>query len=160
MMNGFRSQIDSGPVCRAVEVWRPQSMRVRAKRLEADGVAKPCLWKWTVRDKDDQPIGFLTLSTKVSGLEAATRRFGPRLTLFIRPAYQGLGYGFGIIEALLHWLKAKRIYKVLQASHREDDLASAERLLAANFLYTGCKTPACGSPQASAMQTHHMILIL
>jgi len=114
---------------------------------------------WTIH-ADNGPVGMITLRGSTQDFSPGFRQFGPALTLFIRPAHRRHDYVLEVVKRLLRWLKACGLFKVIHAHHRLGDRMVSEKLAAADFLYTGCKTYEPRGPDKALLPVLHMIQIL
>ena len=115
---------------------------------------------WAIRLEDERLIGVISLKKTQCGKPAGLHCFGPNLSVFIAPAWQGRGYGVEAIDGLLRWCKKRRLHKVVHAAHFADNDASGRALVAADFLYTGRRTMETSMARDGEHQALHMIRIL
>ena len=115
---------------------------------------------WAIRLDDEQLIGVISLKKSACGQPDGLHCFGPNLSLFIAPPFQGQGYGTEAIDALLRWCKKHRAHRIVHAAHFADNDASARPLIAADFLYTGRRTMETSMARDGEHQALHMIRIL
>ncbi|MGZ3305387.1 MAG: GNAT family N-acetyltransferase [Asticcacaulis sp.] len=115
---------------------------------------------WAIRLEDEQLIGIISLKTTTCGKPAGLDCFGPNLSLFIAPEHQRRGYGLEAIEGLLRWCRKRRIHRVIHAAHFADNEASAQTMIAADFLYTGRRTTETSMAREGEHLALHMIRIL
>lgn len=160
MITTFEGATSTRHGYKAIEVWRRDVTAEREHRPVAPEVARPCLWKWAIHTVEDRPVGVISLSTDTSIEDIGVRFYGPGLTLFIRPAFRGHDFAVEVIKGLIQWVETHRLFKIIHACHYADDKVIAESLVAAEFLYTGCKTYKPSAADGRLRPVLHMIRIL
>ncbi|ESQ87845.1 hypothetical protein [Asticcacaulis benevestitus] len=160
MITTFEGETPTRHGYKAIEVWRRHGIAEREHRPVASEVANAGLWKWAIHTAEDRPVGVIRLNTDTKILNLGFRFYGPGLTLFIRPAFRGHDFALEVIKGLMHWVKTHRLFKIIHACHYADDKVIAESLIAAEFLYTGCKTYEPSAPDGTLRLVLHMIRIL
>eukprot|EP01042_Synura_sphagnicola_P022487 gene22487-28642_t len=63
------------------------------------------LTHWAIRLEDEQLIGVISLTQSACGKPRGMHTFGPNLSVFIAPAYQGQGFAIEAVDGLLRWVK-------------------------------------------------------
>jgi RimJ/RimL family protein N-acetyltransferase len=133
--------------------------RAEAGRLLADMTATP-FTHWAIRLEDEQLIGIISLTKSACGTSGGIHSFGPNLSVFIAPAYQGQGYAIEATDGLLRWCKKRKLHRIIHAAHFADNEASARALITADFLYTGRRTMETSLAREGEHLALHMIRIL
>ncbi|MBW8733735.1 MAG: GNAT family N-acetyltransferase [Asticcacaulis sp.] len=133
--------------------------REDAEKLLADMCAAKLSY-WAVRLEDEQMIGIISLTRQACGKGPGMHSFGPNLSVFIAPAFQGRGYALEAIDGLLRWVKKRKLHRVIHAAHFADNEASEKLLAQADFLYTGRRTLETSLARDGEHLALHMIRIL
>lgn len=133
--------------------------RDEAERL-LSGMAAAKLTHWAIRDDNERLIGVVSLTKSACGAPAGIHTFGPNLSVFIAPAYQGRGFALEAVDGLLRWVKKRRLHRVIHAAHFADNEPSGRLLVNADFLYTGRRTMETSLARDGEHQALHMIRIL
>lgn len=133
--------------------------REDAERLLADMCAAKLSY-WVVRLDDEQMVGLISLTRQACGKGPGMHSFGPNLSVFIAPAFQGQGYALEAVDGLLRWVEKRKIHRVIHAAHFADNEASARLLTSADFLYTGRRTMETSLARDGEHLALHMIRIL
>lgn len=133
--------------------------REDAEKLLSDMMAEPHV-HWAIRLEDEQLIGVISLTKSACGRVAGLHSFGPNLSVFIAPDWQNRGYGAEAIDGLLRWVKRRRLHAVIHAAHFADNEASAQALIATDFLYTGRRSFETSLARTGEHLALHMIRIL
>ena len=115
---------------------------------------------WAIRLEDEHLIGVISLKKTTCGKPAGLDCFGPNLSVFVAPAFQGHGYGVEAMDGLLKLCKKRRLHRVVHAAHFADNEASGRALIAADFLYTGRRTMETSLARDGEHMALHMIRIL
>ena len=115
---------------------------------------------WAIRLEDEQMVGVISLTRQACGKGPGIHSFGPNLSVFIAPAFQGKGYALEAIDGLLRWVKKRKLHRVIHAAHFADNEASANLLTQADFLYTGRRTMETSQAREGEHLALHMIRIL
>ena len=74
--------------------------RSEAERLLADMAATP-FTHWAIRLDDERLIGIISLTKSACGTTGGIHSFGPNLSVFIAPQWQGQGYAIEATDGLL-----------------------------------------------------------
>ena len=137
--------------------------RSEAERLLTDMTATP-FTHWAIRLDDEHLIGIISLTKSAcgtsGGIPGPGHSFGPNLSVFIAPAYQGQGYAIEATDGLLRWCKKRKLHRIIHAAHFADNEASASALITADFLYTGRRTMETSLAREGEHLALHMIRIL
>jgi len=133
--------------------------RDEAEKLLRDMMAEPYT-HWAIRIEDEQLVGIISLTKSSCGRAAGMHSFGPNLSVFIAPDHQNRGYAAEAIEGLLHWVRRRKLHKVIHAAHFADNEASAQVLVSTDFLYTGRKSFETSLARTGEHLALHMIRIL
>ena len=133
--------------------------RSEAERLLADMAATP-FTHWAIRLDDEQLIGIISLTKSACGTTGGIHSFGPNLSVFIAPQWQGQGYAIEATDGLLRWVKKRKLHRIIHAAHFADNEPSASALIKADFLYTGRKTMETSLAREGEHLALHMIRIL
>jgi len=133
--------------------------RAEAERLLADMAATP-FTHWAIRLDDEHLIGVISLTQSACGAQGGIHSFGPNLSVFIAPQWQGEGYAIEATDGLLRWCKKRRLHRIIHAAHFADNEASASALIMADFLYTGRKSMETSLAREGEHLALHMIRIL
>ncbi|WP_443748785.1 GNAT family N-acetyltransferase [Asticcacaulis solisilvae] len=133
--------------------------REEAEKLLADMCAARLTY-WAVRIDDEQMVGLVSLTRQSCGKGPGLHSFGPNLSVFIAPAFQGKGYALEAVEGLLRWVKKRKLHRVVHAAHFADNEASGALLNNADFLYTGRRTMETSLAREGEHLALHMIRIL
>ncbi|MBW8879853.1 MAG: GNAT family N-acetyltransferase [Asticcacaulis sp.] len=133
--------------------------RDAAEALLRGMMAEPYAY-WAIRREDERLIGIISLTRSACGRAAGMHSFGPNLSVFIAPDHQNQGYAVEAIDGLLRWVKRRKLHKVIHAAHFADNEASAQVLVATDFLYTGRKTFETSLARTGEHLALHMIRIL
>lgn len=115
---------------------------------------------WAIRLDDEHLIGIISLTKSACGTSGGIHSFGPNLSVFIAPAYQGQGYAIEATDGLLRWCKKRKLHRIIHAAHFADNEASASALIKADFLYTGRRTMETSLAREGEHLALHMIRIL
>lgn len=130
-----------------------------AQKLLADMTADPYAY-WAIRLDDDRLIGIVSLTQSACGRAGGMHSFGPNLSVFVAPDHQNKGYGAEAVEGLLHWVKRRKLHRVIHAAHFADNEASAKMLVGTDFLYTGRRSFETSLARTGEHLALHMIRIL
>jgi RimJ/RimL family protein N-acetyltransferase len=133
--------------------------RAEAERLLAD-MAATAFTHWAIRLDDERLIGIISLTQSACGAVGGIHSFGPNLSVFIAPAWQGQGHAIEATDGLLRWCKKRKLHRIIHAAHFADNEPSASALIQADFLYTGRKTMETSLAREGEHQALHMIRIL
>ena len=133
--------------------------RGEAEALLAQMSATP-FTHWAIRLDDEHLIGIISLTKSACGTAGGIHSFGPNLSVFIAPAYQGQGYAIEATDGLLRWCKKRKVHRIIHAAHFADNEASARALITADFLYTGRRTLETSLAREGEHLALHMIRIL
>lgn len=95
-------------------------------------------WVWAVSMRDNTPLGFIALNTTPSRSDPVCH-FGPHMEVACRRDDKYARFIPDAIDALLAWLRDNNVCIVVHASHDGADESLANWLVAAGFLYTGCR---------------------
>ena len=137
--------------------------RGEAEALLAQMSATP-FTHWAIRLDDEHLIGIISLTKSAcgtsGGIPGPGHSFGPNLSVFIAPAYQGQGYAIEATDGLLRWCKKRKLHRIIHAAHFADNEASASALIKADFLYTGRRTMETSLAREGEHLALHMIRIL
>lgn len=133
--------------------------RGEAEALLAQMSATP-FTHWAIRLDDEHLIGIISLTKSACGTSGGIHSFGPNLSVFIAPAYQGQGYAIEATDGLLRWCKKRKLHRIIHAAHFADNEASARALITADFLYTGRRTLETSLAREGEHLALHMIRIL
>ncbi|CAL4869102.1 hypothetical protein MMA231_03393 [Asticcacaulis sp. MM231] len=129
-------------------------------KMSATPVSPNLLSHWAIRLEDDRLIGVISLTKSACGTSGGIHAFGPNLSVFIAPAYQGQGYAIEATDGLLRWCKKRKVHRIVHAAHFADNEPSARALISADFLYTGRKTLETSLAREGEHLALHMIRIL
>lgn len=133
--------------------------RDEAEKLLA-GMAAARLTHWAIRDDHERLIGVVSLTKSACGAPAGIHTFGPNLSVFIAPAYQGQGFALEAVDGLLRWVKKRGLHRIIHAAHFADNEPSGRLLINADFLYTGRRTMETSLARDGEHEAWHMIRIL
>lgn len=97
------------------------------------------VWMWSVATVEGKPLGFMALNATPSSPDFDCY-FGPHLALACRRDVEYAPYVPEAIQGLLDWLRDHDICFVIHADHGAMDHKLATWLIAAGFLYTGCRS--------------------
>ncbi len=115
---------------------------------------------WAIRLPDGRLAGVLSLSAPGAEKRDGIHNFGPDLSVYIDPVFQGRGYAQEAIDGLLGQLRGEERHRVVHAMHFVDNEAYARTLINAGFLYTGRRTLERSLAREGEHQALHMIRIL
>lgn len=118
------------------------------------------LTHWAIRLEDEQLIGVISLTQSACGKPKGMHSFGPNLSVFIAPSYQGQGFAIEAVDGLLRWVKKRKLHRIIHAAHFADNAHSARALIMADFLYTGRRTLETSLARDGEHEALHMIRIL
>ncbi|EGF92278.1 acetyltransferase GNAT family protein [Asticcacaulis biprosthecium C19] len=133
--------------------------REDAERLLANMMAKPYAY-WAIRREDERLIGVISLTRATCGKTPDMHHFGPNLGIFVAPEHQGHGLAVEAIDALLRWVKKRKLHQIIHAAHFADNDKAAQALIQADFLYTGRRTQEASTARGGEHLALHMIRIL
>ncbi len=133
--------------------------REDAEKILADMCAAKLSY-WAIRIEDEQLVGVISLTQSACGKGPGMHSFGPNLSVFIAPAFQGKGYALEAVDGLLRWVEKRKLHSVIHAAHFADNEASARLLDTADFLYTGRRTMETSLARDGQHLALHMIRIL
>jgi RimJ/RimL family protein N-acetyltransferase len=133
--------------------------RSEAEALMARMTATP-FTHWAIRLDDEHLIGIISLTQSACGTAGDMNSFGPNLSVFIAPQWQGQGYAIEATDGLLRWCKKRKLHRIIHAAHFADNEPSASALITADFLYTGRKTMETSLAREGEHLALHMIRIL
>ena len=96
-------------------------------------------WMWAVFTNRGDPLGFVSLNPAPVSSDFDCY-FGPHLDIACRRDRIFAPYVPEVIDGLLGWLRDHDICFVIHAEHSGADNQLADWLVAAGFLYTGCRS--------------------
>lgn len=96
-------------------------------------------WMWAAFTNRGDPLGFVSLNP-VPVSSDFDCYFGPHLDIACRRDRIFAPYVPEVINGLLGWLRGHDICFVIHAEHAGADSQLADWLVAAGFLYTGCRS--------------------
>ncbi|MGN6208507.1 hypothetical protein [Asticcacaulis sp.] len=96
-------------------------------------------WMWAVFTNRGDPLGFVSLNPAPASSDFDCY-FGPHLDIACRRDRIFAPYVPEVINGLLGWLRDHDICFVIHAEHAGADSQLADWLVAAGFLYTGCRS--------------------
>jgi hypothetical protein len=119
---------------RAVDAVLPGAYRAVNGRADDDTG-----WMWSVMTVEGESLGFMALNATPSSPDFDCY-FGPHLALACRRDVEYAPYVPEAIQGLLDWLRVHDICFIVHADHGATDQQLAAWLVAAGFLYTGCRS--------------------
>lgn len=96
-------------------------------------------WMWSVATVEGESLGFMALNATPSSPDFDCY-FGPHLAPACRRDVEYAPYVREAIQGLLDWLRVHDICFIVHADHGATDQQLATWLVAAGFLYTGCRS--------------------